>query len=170
MKPSVNKKPLLGILVATALMVGGVQFAYAHGHGGYGQDDAQYQNRDCQQRNQMMDKTDTKINTEALQKFLDTTTELRKSYTQKRAEMKAVMRSETPDVASAGKIAGELFDIRENLIKKAKENDLKVPVATAGVGYPGSNVHAPNENMDIENFIAGVRHTIRIMDSYSRGP
>ncbi|MFA9405793.1 MAG: M20/M25/M40 family metallo-hydrolase [Anaerolineales bacterium] len=49
-------------------------------------------------------------------------------------------------------------------------HDLKVPVATAGVGYPGSNVHAPNENMDIENFIAGVRHTIRIMDSFSRGP
>ena len=49
-------------------------------------------------------------------------------------------------------------------------HDLKVPVATAGVGYPGSNVHAPNENMDIENFIAGVRHTIRIMDIFSRGP
>ncbi len=49
-------------------------------------------------------------------------------------------------------------------------HDLKVPVATAGVGYPGSNVHAPNENMDIENFIAGVRHTIRIMDRFSRGP
>ncbi len=49
-------------------------------------------------------------------------------------------------------------------------HELKIPVATAGVGYPGSNVHAPNENMDIENFIAGVRHTIRIMDSFSRGP
>ncbi len=49
-------------------------------------------------------------------------------------------------------------------------HDLKVPVATAGVGYPGSNVHAPNENMDIENFIAGVRHTIRIMERFSRGP
>ncbi len=48
-------------------------------------------------------------------------------------------------------------------------HDLKVPVATAGVGYPGSNVHAPNENMDIENFITGVRHTIRIMEGFSRG-
>jgi acetylornithine deacetylase/succinyl-diaminopimelate desuccinylase-like protein len=40
---------------------------------------------------------------------------------------------------------------------------LKVPVATMGVGYPGSNGHAPNENLVIENFIAGVRHTARVL-------
>ena len=46
--------------------------------------------------------------------------------------------------------------------------DLRVPVATAGIGYPGSNVHAPNENIVIENFMLGVKHTIRIMDAFSK--
>ncbi|NIM93978.1 MAG: M20/M25/M40 family metallo-hydrolase [Anaerolineales bacterium] len=40
---------------------------------------------------------------------------------------------------------------------------LKVPIATAGVGYPGSQSHAPNENLDLEHFINGVMHTSRIM-------
>jgi acetylornithine deacetylase/succinyl-diaminopimelate desuccinylase-like protein len=40
---------------------------------------------------------------------------------------------------------------------------LNVPVVTVGVGYPGSNGHAPNENLVIDNFIAGIRHTARVM-------
>ncbi|NIS83551.1 MAG: M20/M25/M40 family metallo-hydrolase [Anaerolineales bacterium] len=40
---------------------------------------------------------------------------------------------------------------------------LNVPVATAGVSYPGARVHAPNENLVIENFVNGVRHTARIL-------
>ena len=45
---------------------------------------------------------------------------------------------------------------------------LKVPVATAGIGYPESNAHAPNENIIIENFVQGVRHTARIIDAFGR--
>jgi acetylornithine deacetylase/succinyl-diaminopimelate desuccinylase-like protein len=44
---------------------------------------------------------------------------------------------------------------------------LGVPVATAGVGYPGSNTHAPNENLVIDNFVDGVRHTARIMAAFA---
>jgi acetylornithine deacetylase/succinyl-diaminopimelate desuccinylase-like protein len=44
---------------------------------------------------------------------------------------------------------------------------LKVPVATAGVGYPGTNAHAPNENLVIEHFVAGVRHTARILVNFA---
>lgn len=40
---------------------------------------------------------------------------------------------------------------------------LQLPVATAGVGYPGSLAHAPNENLVIDNFVNGVRHTARII-------
>jgi acetylornithine deacetylase/succinyl-diaminopimelate desuccinylase-like protein len=40
---------------------------------------------------------------------------------------------------------------------------LKVPVATAGVGYPGSRGHAPNENMRLADFKTGIRHTARIL-------
>jgi acetylornithine deacetylase/succinyl-diaminopimelate desuccinylase-like protein len=46
---------------------------------------------------------------------------------------------------------------------------LKLPVATAGVGYPGANSHAPNENLVIENFVDGVRHTARIIYEFGEG-
>ncbi len=41
---------------------------------------------------------------------------------------------------------------------------LHVPVATAGVGYPGSRAHAPNENLKIDNFVTGTKHTARIIE------
>jgi acetylornithine deacetylase/succinyl-diaminopimelate desuccinylase-like protein len=44
---------------------------------------------------------------------------------------------------------------------------LGVPVATAGIGYPGSQAHAPNENIDIDNFVRGVRHTARILARFA---
>ncbi|HEY69484.1 MAG TPA: M20/M25/M40 family metallo-hydrolase [Anaerolineae bacterium] len=40
---------------------------------------------------------------------------------------------------------------------------LKVPVATAGIGYPDSRAHAPNENIIIDLLEKGIRHTARIM-------
>jgi acetylornithine deacetylase/succinyl-diaminopimelate desuccinylase-like protein len=40
---------------------------------------------------------------------------------------------------------------------------LKVPVATAGIGHEDSRAHAPNENIIIDNLVAGIRHTTRIM-------
>jgi len=47
-------------------------------------------------------------------------------------------------------------------------HDLKVPVATAGISYPKANIHAPNENIVIDNFVSGVRHTVRIMAEFSK--
>jgi acetylornithine deacetylase/succinyl-diaminopimelate desuccinylase-like protein len=46
---------------------------------------------------------------------------------------------------------------------------LKTPIATAGVGYPGSRAHAPNENMRLADFEKGVRHTVRIMQLLGEG-
>ena len=40
---------------------------------------------------------------------------------------------------------------------------LGVPVLTAGVGYLGSNIHAPNEHIRLADFSNGVRHTARII-------
>jgi acetylornithine deacetylase/succinyl-diaminopimelate desuccinylase-like protein len=42
-----------------------------------------------------------------------------------------------------------------------------VPIATAGISYPGAQVHAPNENIVLENFKAGVRHTARIVSRFA---
>jgi acetylornithine deacetylase/succinyl-diaminopimelate desuccinylase-like protein len=46
-------------------------------------------------------------------------------------------------------------------------HDLGLPVATAGVGYPGNQVHAPNENLVIDNFVTGTRHTARIVAKFA---
>ncbi len=46
---------------------------------------------------------------------------------------------------------------------------LNVPVATAGVGYPDSRAHAPNENLVIDNFVDGVKHTARILVNFGAG-
>ena len=40
---------------------------------------------------------------------------------------------------------------------------LDVPIATAGLGYPGTRAHAPDENIRIADFVRGVKHTARIM-------
>ena len=40
---------------------------------------------------------------------------------------------------------------------------LGLPVVTAGVGYLGSNIHAPNENIRLRDFSNGIRHTARIL-------
>lgn len=45
--------------------------------------------------------------------------------------------------------------------------ELHVPIATAGVGYPDSKAHAPNENMRIDLFELGVRHTARIIEMFA---
>jgi len=46
---------------------------------------------------------------------------------------------------------------------------LKVPIATAGVGYPGTRAHAPNENMRLDDFVKGTRHTARIIQMFGNG-
>jgi acetylornithine deacetylase/succinyl-diaminopimelate desuccinylase-like protein len=46
-------------------------------------------------------------------------------------------------------------------------HDLKLPVATAGVGYPGSQAHAPNENMRIDLYLKGAKHIARVLEAFS---
>ena len=46
---------------------------------------------------------------------------------------------------------------------------LGLPLVAAGIGYPGSQVHAPNENMDLQYFLLGTRHTARIIDTLWAG-
>lgn len=42
---------------------------------------------------------------------------------------------------------------------------LKLPVVTAGVGYPGSNAHAPNENIRLDLYIKHAKHVARIINN-----
>lgn len=45
---------------------------------------------------------------------------------------------------------------------------LGLPVISAGIGYPGAQVHAPNENIQIEHFVNGIKHTARIIAGFEK--
>lgn len=48
-------------------------------------------------------------------------------------------------------------------------HELGLPVVTAGVGYPGSQAHAPNENIRIQDYLRGARYITRILHRFSSG-
>ncbi len=45
---------------------------------------------------------------------------------------------------------------------------LDVPVATCGLGYPGSQVHAPNENIRLDLYLKASRHMARIFTEFAK--
>jgi acetylornithine deacetylase/succinyl-diaminopimelate desuccinylase-like protein len=45
---------------------------------------------------------------------------------------------------------------------------LKVPVVTAGAGYPGTLAHAPNENLRLDLYLKHARHMVRFMDEFGK--
>ncbi|MBI3915204.1 MAG: M20/M25/M40 family metallo-hydrolase [Chloroflexi bacterium] len=44
---------------------------------------------------------------------------------------------------------------------------LHVPIGAAGVGHPGSQAHAPNENIRLDLFVKGTQHTARIIQRFA---
>jgi acetylornithine deacetylase/succinyl-diaminopimelate desuccinylase-like protein len=45
---------------------------------------------------------------------------------------------------------------------------LDLPVITAGIGYPGNNVHAPDENIRIDLYLQGAQHIARIIEAFAQ--
>jgi acetylornithine deacetylase/succinyl-diaminopimelate desuccinylase-like protein len=43
---------------------------------------------------------------------------------------------------------------------------LKLPIATAGIGYQGGQAHAPNENVRIDLYLKGAKHITRILNAF----
>lgn len=43
---------------------------------------------------------------------------------------------------------------------------LKLPIVTAGVGYPGAQAHAPNENLRLDLYLKGAKHITRILEAF----
>ena len=43
---------------------------------------------------------------------------------------------------------------------------LKQPVATAGVGHPGTQAHAPNENMRLDLYLKHAKHIVRVLKEF----
>jgi len=44
-----------------------------------------------------------------------------------------------------------------------------VPAVLMGIGLPDENAHAPNENLDIGNFYAGIASAAYFFDELSKG-
>ncbi len=44
---------------------------------------------------------------------------------------------------------------------------LKLPIVTAGVGHPGSQAHAPNENVRLDLYLLGARHIAYILKQFA---
>lgn len=42
------------------------------------------------------------------------------------------------------------------------------PAVGAGIGYPGTNVHAPNENIRVRDYVEGIKHISLILEMYGR--
>ncbi len=110
-----TKKIIIAAAVTTALAFGGLQAATA-GPGSMRGGGPGFQNPCFGQGQQSFDEATLK----AHDTFLSETTELRKNMAKKRAAKRAVMSSTTPDPAKASQLAGELFDLREQLRTKAR--------------------------------------------------
>lgn len=46
---------------------------------------------------------------------------------------------------------------------------LKLPIVSAGVGHPGSQAHAPNENIRLDLYLKGAQHIARILTAFGDG-
>jgi len=46
-------------------------------------------------------------------------------------------------------------------------NVLQLPITTCGIGYPGGQVHAPNEHFVMEHYVRGVKHAARIVEGFA---
>ena len=44
----------------------------------------------------------------------------------------------------------------------------RVPTAMVGIGYPGDNVHAPNENIRVQDYLEGMKYLILIIERLGR--
>jgi acetylornithine deacetylase/succinyl-diaminopimelate desuccinylase-like protein len=44
--------------------------------------------------------------------------------------------------------------------------ELKVPITTAGLGYPDARVHAPNENIRVDLYLKHARHMARVLTAF----
>lgn len=113
---TITRKTILTAAIIGSLALTGLQIAGASPGGGRGHGDC----GNCPQQGKQLDEATQQART----KFLDETVALRKQVAEKRTEMRVLMDSESPDAKQTSSLAGELFDLREQLRVKAQENGL----------------------------------------------
>jgi acetylornithine deacetylase/succinyl-diaminopimelate desuccinylase-like protein len=71
--------------------------------------------------------------------------------------------------------AREVYDVPMKLIPMSGGSgpnhpfvhELGLPVATAGLGYPDTKGHAPNENIRIDLYLKHARHVARMIGEFT---
>ncbi|PIE57582.1 MAG: hypothetical protein CSA33_07635 [Desulfobulbus propionicus] len=117
---AVSKRMLLAMIVTTGLSFAITEAAVAQHH---------HHAREptwCQGQERNPEKL------EKLTAFMKETKSLRKLLAEKRAEMRAIMEAQNPDPALAGKVAGELFEVQEQVRVQAWEKGLSYPLFEHG--------------------------------------
>ena len=126
------KKTVLAVAAIAIIGLTGYQLAEARpGGGGPGmRPDCAMMGGQGQGQGQMSEKA-----LKAKEKFFNETTELRKKMFSKKTELDAVLSGENPDEKQAARLSGALFDLRDQMHKKAQEAGLTK--AGFGCGGPG---------------------------------
>jgi acetylornithine deacetylase/succinyl-diaminopimelate desuccinylase-like protein len=81
-----------------------------------------------------------------------------------------------PFIQLVAKTAEEVYETQMQLIPLTGGSgpsypfvhDLGLPVATAGLGYPDTRAHAPNENIRIDLYLKHARHMARIISEFAQ--
>jgi acetylornithine deacetylase/succinyl-diaminopimelate desuccinylase-like protein len=47
-------------------------------------------------------------------------------------------------------------------------HELELPVATAGLGYPDTRAHAPDENVRLDLYVKHARHVARLLEAFAQ--
>ncbi|MEM3096157.1 MAG: M20/M25/M40 family metallo-hydrolase [Nitrososphaerota archaeon] len=77
-------------------------------------------------------------------------------------------------VGLVGETAKEAYGVEPTILPSGAasgpmhlfEDFLGIPCVSTGVGHLGSNVHGPNENIRIEDFLNGIKHIALVMASF----
>jgi len=122
---STKKKVVLGVALVSAIALVGLQSAGAGPWGGGPGRWGGSPNWQCDGSGYWGQRQLDEKSVAARDTFLSETVDLRKTMATKRAEKKALMLNDNPDAKRIGELTGELFDLREQLHKKAQEKGLQ---------------------------------------------
>jgi len=81
-----------------------------------------------------------------------------------------------PFIQLVAKVAEEVYEVPMQLVPMIGGSgpsypfvhDLGLPVAMAGIGYPETGAHAPNENVRVDLYLKHARHMARIINEFSK--
>jgi acetylornithine deacetylase/succinyl-diaminopimelate desuccinylase-like protein len=82
---------------------------------------------------------------------------------------------DNPFIQLVAKLAEEVYEVPQKLIPMSGGSGpnhpfvhvLGVPVATAGMGYPDTKAHAPNENIRLDLYLKHARHMARLIKEFA---